>query len=124
MKRLALALALTAVALVTTSARAAGPSGPPTSCVKSSDGSGVCAGSFYGIHHTNDPTDYVRFSSMGLFSASISGVHYACSVTSANVQQMWPTMLLSHGRFEIHWDSTGSCVFVSAANDSDVPWTF
>jgi hypothetical protein len=99
-------------------------------CSKNADGSGNCGGSLYGFRHTPNATDYAEFvvqssATTWYFNGSYNGANYSCSVPSTNpsLGAMAPLAIANHGWFNLNWNSSGQCTWLTVeSGSSSVPF--
>lgn len=111
------------VVVLSSSMAYAGASWNYPSCVRNTDGSGYCSGSFEAFRKSADSTDYAYFmssaSGWNYFAASLGGVTVSCSPNgSPSVVSIWPQAMANSGGFLIQWNAAATCTHLTLYNAS------
>lgn len=124
-----LAASMSALAVLTATSAIAGERWTYSLCQKNADGSGQCYGTVEAFRHSPQPKQSMDFrmgSSTGAsiddytFSAVFNGENYGCTANSTvpAIVQMWPVAMNNRGYFQVKWNASGICYFLSLDSGS------
>lgn len=105
-------------------------SSPPAYCVRNSDGSGYCTGTFRGFRNATG-SSYAQFTAYPTTLLSFYGRYGTTSVScyrsvssstdeiGSGMIQRWPMGAPADTYFEIDWDSSGKCTYFFSGTHSN-----
>ena len=92
-------------------------------CVRNTDGSGYCSGSFEAFRKSPDASDYATFYAYDhgykYFAARSKGLSCSCSPAyGSTAYGLWQSAMSNSGAFLIQWNSAGVCTNLALYNGS------
>jgi hypothetical protein len=96
-------------------------------CVRYSDSSGQCWGTFTGFKKDASTNAYAQFlvaagpNSQTNFLAEYNNTFYSCIPTTGSaVANLWTAAVASRGYWRVEWNSAGTCNYIEVENGSYV----